>query len=119
MGELLDPIGRMRRGIKRGLVAHTAAMFLIVTTFTASSLDLRSAPFIDYRRTSEPGDIASSGRYSDLTGWVYFATPDLFFVMNSWLADGLLVSSAPGSLPVHLIQAILVALSLLRYLRQE
>lgn len=93
LGALLNPIGRARGGIKWGLVAHTALMFLFVTIFTLVCPS-RSG-FIDNREY--PGDdIYPPGPF----GYELSLFPDplntlhnSMFYLNQWLADGLLASS--------------------------
>ena len=84
---LFAPAGR---GIKWILVAHTTAMFSFVTIYTATNLNIQSAAYIDNRQV--PG--AGPTGYQRL---VYTDTVDVvsivMFVLNAWLADGLLVSS--------------------------
>ena len=47
MNALLDPASRKNGGIRWWLVAHTVAMFSLVTIHTAVELDLQSVAFID------------------------------------------------------------------------
>ena len=97
MDALLNPVNRMRGGIKWGLVIHTAAMFSFVTIYTAISLNIHSISFIDNREFSgtstdnviPPGPVGYQWfiRYKAIS--IALAP---VAVMNNWLADGLLVS---------------------------
>ena len=99
MGALCNNANRMKGGIKWGLVAYTAAMFLFVTMFTATNLGIQSVTYIDNRGlpcvnntgcSSPPGPLG----YRFLTDSKAISVcRNLMFLLNSWLADGLLVSS--------------------------
>lgn len=85
-----------KRGIRWGLVAHTVAMFSFVTIFVATNIDLLSVSYIDNREFSgnvmgPPGPFGY--QYQDYLKPIY-TTPYIIFFLNSWLADGLLVSAA-------------------------
>lgn len=96
MDALLNPVNRMRGGIKWGLVIHTAAMFSFVTIYTAISLNIHSISFIDNREFSgtstdnviPPGPVGYQWfiRYKAIS--IALAP---VAVMNNWLADGLLL----------------------------
>lgn len=97
---LVGPINRTRGGIKWELVAHTVAMFSIVTIYTAITLNILSVSYIDNREFPgaigllPPGPIGYQYlTYTDASNVV--AT--LMFLLNNWLADGLLVSSISSS----------------------
>lgn len=97
MGALLNPITRTRRGIKWGLVAHTVAMFSISMVNTGIGLNLYSIYFVDDR------DFSGDGFYSGPFGYQAFITskaisviPNAMFFLNTFLADGFLVSSVPN-----------------------
>ena len=97
---LLDPVNRTRGGIRWPYVAHATTMFLLVTIHTGMSLHLHSISFIDNR--DFPGVDKST-----LTGPIGYqalsqadpirVVPDVVFLLNNLLADGLLVSSASNS----------------------
>ena len=89
MGALLDPTSRTKGGIKWGLVAHTAAMFLFVTIYTAINLDLQSISYIDNQ--AFPGGPLLYQLY--VSAKAISLVPNVMFPLNQWLADGLLVSS--------------------------
>ena len=96
MNALLHPINRATEGIRWGLVAHTAAMFAFVTIYTALNLQIQSISYIDNRNfpgtdgTPWPGPIGYEF-------FIYYKAisivPSVAFQMNTWLADGILVSS--------------------------
>ena len=95
MGALLDPVNRGKNGIKWGLVAYTTAMFSFVTVYTTMTLDLQSISYIDNRGFFDdvvraPGPLGYQTLvFSDAINIV----PNTMFLLNNWLADGLLVSS--------------------------
>jgi hypothetical protein len=70
------------------------AMFSFVTIFTATNLDIQSNSYIDNREF--PGVcVLPLGplRYQSLTySGAIVVCRSLMFLLNSWLADGLLVS---------------------------
>lgn len=92
---LLSPTNQARGNIQWVLAAHTVTMFLLVTIFTAMYLTLQSIIYIDTREfpgndTSLPGPIGYQHFiYSEAISLV----PRVIFMLNNWLADGLLVSS--------------------------
>ena len=92
MNALLNPVNRTRGGIKWLLVAHTVAIFVFVTVFTAMNIDILSISYIDNREirdvTEPPGPLG----YQYLT----YSTPigivsTVMFLLNNLLVDGLLV----------------------------
>lgn len=93
MGALLNPVNRTR-GIKWALVAHTAAMFSFVTIYTAINLDIQSISYIDNREFPGvdsipwPGPV---GYQTLITSKAISVVPTIVFVLNTWLADGLLL----------------------------
>ena len=97
MGALINPANRRRHGIKWGLVSYTAIMFSFVTIFTAMNLNIQSISYIDNREfpgvdtTLPPGPLGYQWfLYSD----VLTIVPNLMFLLNNWMADGLLVGSS-------------------------
>lgn len=93
MSGLLDPLSRAKSGVKWGLVAHTAAMFLVVTIYTATSLYYQSISYIDNR--DFPGGPL---RYQlSVSTSAISVIPNIMFLLNNWLADALLVSSFSDS----------------------
>lgn len=92
MSALLNPVIRTR-GIKWLLVAHTVAIFLFVTAFTAINLNGLSISYIDNRASPGGGELPPGPlgyqyiTYSMTSGSV----STLMFLLNNLLADGLLV----------------------------
>ena len=104
MTALFDPVHRGMEGIKWGLAFHTIAMFSVATVGTAMQLNVQSICYIDNRKFPgiegllPPGPLGYQWLvYSKALGIV----PDLMFFLNSWLADGLLVSSSFVTVPTH------------------
>ena len=94
MAALLDPGNRRREGTKWGLVAYTAVMFSFVTVFTAMNLNIQSIAFIDNREFPGIEGVLPPGPL----GYQWFVysralsvIPNVMFLLNNWLADGLLV----------------------------
>ena len=94
MGALLNPVDRIR-GIKWGFVVHTAVMFSVATVYNADNLALQSLSYINNREY--PGD---NDGYPGPFNYQYIiynkpiaVVPAIMFILNYWLADGLLVSS--------------------------
>ena len=95
MGALFDPVNRARGGIRPLLVAHTVVMFLFGTIYTAANLSILSVSYVNNR--GFPGiDELPTGPL----GYQYFAYTKAtgvistsMFLLNNWLADGLLVHS--------------------------
>lgn len=97
MGALYNPNNRMKEGIKWGLIAYTAAMFLFVTIFTATNLGIQSISYIDNREffcanstDCQPGPLGYQPLINSKTISV---CRNLMFLLNSLQAGGLLVSS--------------------------
>jgi hypothetical protein len=90
---LLNPVNRMREGIKWGLVVHVVVMFSLLTIALAIGRNVHSISFVDYRgfpgtEGLPPGPIGyESTIWSDVSSVVSV----LAFPLNQWLADGLLV----------------------------
>ena len=98
---LLDPVQRRREGIKWGLVSYTTVMFAFVTVFTAMNLNVQSIAFIDNREFPGIEGVVPPGPL----GYQWFiysralsVTPNVMFLLNNWLADGLLVGSFLGAI---------------------
>lgn len=93
MSALLSPMNRTQRKVRWILVIHTVTMFMIVTVYTALNLDLQSISYIDNRdfpgdRMSPPGPLGYQWSvYSEAITFV----PNLLFIVNTWLSDGLLL----------------------------
>ena len=101
MEALLNPVNHKREGIKWGLVAYTTAMFSFVTIYTGMSLDIQSISYIDNRGFSGGDGVGAPGPLGYQT--LVFSNainivPNTMFLLNNWLADGLLVSSVSNSI---------------------
>ena len=122
MGALFDPVNRTSGGAKWPLVAHTAAMFLFVTIYTSMYLNLQSISFIDNREYSgangglPPGPL---GYQHLIYNRAVSVVPHLMFMLNTWLADSLLVSILGNVVPRESNAVAISALPLLRYLCYE
>ena len=95
MGALFNPANRTKGGIRWGLVAHTVAMFSFVTISTALNLDIQSFSYIDNREFPGNGGIPPGplGYQFLIYSKAISVVPSIMFILNQWLADGLLVSS--------------------------
>lgn len=93
MCALFDPINRTREGIRWGLVTYTVLMFSFVTVFVGMNLNIQSFSYIDNRAFPgkngiPPGPLGFQFLlYSDPISFV----PNFMFLLNNWLADGLLL----------------------------
>jgi hypothetical protein len=100
MNALISPVNRARGGIKWGLVAHTVAMFSVVTVYTAITLNTLFTSYIDNREfpgvdgISPPGPVGY--QYSTYANTMN-AAATVMFLLNNWLADGLLASFVSSS----------------------
>ena len=91
---LFNPANRRREGTKWALIIYTVLMFSFVTIRTVMGLNLMSISFIDNREFPGVGDKLPPGPI----GYTLFVcpkatsiVPGLAAVLNSWLANGLLV----------------------------
>ena len=95
MGALFDPVNRASGSIRQLLVAHTIAMFLFVTIYTAANLNILSVSYIDNRGFPGINKLPTGPlgyqflAYTKATGVISTG----MFLLNNWLADGLLVHS--------------------------
>lgn len=103
MTALLNPIYRRGESIKWALVSYTVVMFSLATVVTAMNLHIESISHIDNRNF--PG--ATDEEYPGPSGYInsiYLkainVVPNVAFVGSGWLADGFLVSSLFGVVPV-------------------
>ena len=94
MNALLDPGNRKNGGTKWWLVAHTTAVFSLVTIFTTIELNFQFVAFID-----NPGFPGNSVLPPGPLGYglsIFGGTISNFALvicpLNNWLADGLVVS---------------------------
>ena len=96
MGALVNPVNHRGQGIKWGLVFYTVVMFAFVTVYTAMNLNLQSISYIDNREFPGVGDVLPPGPLG--YQWFMYSNaltivPNLMFLLNNWMADGLLVGS--------------------------
>ena len=99
MGAPFNPANRTKGGIRWGLVAHTVAMFSFVTISTAMNLDIQSFSYIDNREFPGNGGMPPGplGYQFLIHSKATSVVPSIMFILNQWLADGLLVSSGYNS----------------------
>ena len=95
MAALFNPTDRSRENIKWGLVSYTVAMFSFVTVLTGMKLDIQSISYVDHREFPGVAGVLPPGPHG--YQWLIYSkpltvVPDLMFLLNNWLADGLLVS---------------------------
>lgn len=93
MTALFSPANR-RVGVKWGPVVYSTLMFSFVTIFTAINLDIQSVSYIDNREYAGDGETIPPGPL----GYQYLiyseaisVAANLMFLLNNWLADGLLL----------------------------
>ena len=122
---LLDPVGRVGKDIKWGSVAHTAAMFLVLTMSTVLGLEMKSMAYVN-NRDFHGGDETLPGPlgYYDriLSFKAISAAFSIALPLNQWLADGLLVRASntfSKQIIPRLMRIVLSAVSLLRHLFDE
>jgi len=98
---LLSPANRKREGIKWELVSYTVVVFSFATVSTAIKFNTQSDSFIDNREfTDSDGTLLGPLGYESTTHLtVLGTTTNLVFVLNNWLADGLLVSRLLDTAP--------------------
>jgi len=74
-------------------VSYTTAMFLFATVYTAMNLNMQSISFIDNRKFLGLGgpSLGPLGYQAFARSELFNLTPNLMFLLNCWLADGLLV----------------------------
>ena len=94
MSVLLSSTYRTRKAVRWGLVAYTMASFAFVTIFTALNLDVQSISYIDNREFPGNDELPPGplGYQYLIYSKAISVAPNLMFLMNNWLADGLLVS---------------------------
>ena len=95
MAALLSPVDRRRGGIKWGHVSYTVLMFSLATVYTATNLNVQSVSFIDNREFPGVEGVLPPGPlgYLWFNSRVLCTVPNLMFLLNNWLADGLMVGS--------------------------
>ena len=115
---LLNPVDRTRGGIQWGFVAHTTAMFSFMTIYIVTGIYILLTAYIDNRGfhgvdSLPPGPVGDRlFLYHKSIGIV----PQVMFILNNWLADGLLVSPVLASVAQVFNPPVI---SLLCHLRHE
>ena len=124
MAALLNPINRSREAIRWGLVSYTAAMFSFVTVLAGMKLNIQALSYVDDRKFPGVEDVLPLGPLG--YQWFIFSkpltlVPNSMFLLNNWLADGLLVCSLYDAALTHRVPDVgsSPALSLLRCLLHE
>ena len=100
MGALLDPTDRRRTGgIRWLLVVHTVTMFFFATINTATGLDLQAVSNVDDRAFPGNEELPPGPFGYNLLVFSNAITivPNVMFILNNMLADGLLVNPVPAS----------------------
>ena len=94
MSALLINGNRQAEGIKWPLVAHIISMFSFATIITAMNLYLQHISYIDYRAFNSDGPIPSGPLGYQISAYskAIDIIPSIMFILNQWLADGLVVS---------------------------
>ena len=118
LSALLGPANRARSLIKWALVAHVGAMFTFQTISIATQLHIESISYIDNRALPDSDGSGYSGPfayefliYNDSISMTSLGT----FLLNNWLADGLLVGPVTNSVTQVFNLSLPPALPLLCY----
>ena len=121
MVAMFYPVRPRDGNIKWGLASYTAVMFSVVTVFTATNLNIQSLSFVDHLEFDFADDLGPLGYQLFIRTTILSRIPDIMFLLNGWLADGLLVSSSFDTAFAHrsLTQALPPALPLLHNLLYE
>jgi hypothetical protein len=99
---LFNPANRRKKSVKWGLVSYTVAMFSFATVLTGMGLNIESVSRIDNRDFPGIDGMFPPGPIGyQLFTWsgVLLITPSTMFLLNYWLADGLLVGSSLDAAP--------------------
>ena len=80
-------------------MAYTITAFTPVTIFTAMNLSLQSTCYTNNREFPDNDSLPAGplGYHFLVYNDAIFFVPNLMFLLNNWLADGILVSSASVS----------------------
>jgi len=102
---LLNPANRKRGGIDWGLICYTTVMFSSATVALGTAQNIGSVSFIDNRNF--PGVEGSfppgpSGYQAMTCSGTPVIAPALAYLLNYWLADGLLVNRLFNPAPTRL-----------------
>ena len=91
---LFSPIHRRGDPINWEVVSYTVVMFSLVTIEIATQLHIQSLSYIDNRGFPGGDGVSSSGPYGyqrHIDPKAISVAQGVAFVLNNWLADGLLV----------------------------
>ena len=94
MAALFNPDHRGGERVKWGLVSYTVLMFSLVTVETTLLLDVQSLSYINYREFPGFEVLIPPGPYGYqlfISSEAISIVPSVMFLLNNWLADGLLV----------------------------
>lgn len=93
MDALFCPSNRVRVGVKWGLAVHTVTMFSFVTAFTVAFLHVEPTAYLDNREFPGIDNVLPPGPFGYLYSMrsITNRIPAFMFVLNQWLADGLLL----------------------------
>jgi len=113
MTALFSLASRREEGIRWGLVSYTAIMFSFATVYTAMNLNFQSVSFVDNRDFLGLGgpSLGPLGYQALARSELSNLIPNLMFLLNCWLADGLFVGylfdpalACPGVLRLLMLQ---------------
>ena len=95
MGALFSSTYRAKTATKWSFVAYVSIMFSFVTIYTAMDLNLQSISYIDNREFPGNSDLPPGplGYQFLIHANVLSIVPNFMFILCSWMANGLLVSS--------------------------
>jgi len=105
MAALLNPVNRKLGGAKWGLICYTTVMFSSATVALGTGLNIGSISFIDNRNfpgiegSFPPGPLGYQAMTCSGTPGI---APAFAFLLNYWLADGLLVNFLFDPVPTRL-----------------
>ena len=101
MGALLHPTHRARGGVRWGFVAYTITAFSSVTVLTGMMLNMKSVSYINNRNFagSDGSPPGPSGYGISIRSKAIYILPNIMFVLNNSLADGVLVSFSLHPVP--------------------
>jgi hypothetical protein len=99
MDALLNPTNHTRGGIKWGLAAYTATMFVVETINISMALNLLPISYIDNRELPGNDELPPGplGYQILVSAKAITLVPNFMGLINNWLADGLLVDSVFNS----------------------
>jgi len=104
LGAIFSTTNRAKGGTKWGLLAYVGAMFSFVTIYTAMNLNLQSISYIDNREFPGNDDVPPGplGYQWLIHNSGLSIVPNFMFILNNWLADGLLLYRCLGIYSMNL-----------------